>query len=101
MIVRQKVPDETKGATVDQENDTSSKRSGAPGSSLTRVTANFTPRAIAALEQVAEETGDSRTDVLNRSVLVYQTFLELMKRGDGTLQITYPDGTRESLRFLG
>jgi hypothetical protein len=71
------------------------------GGSLTRVTANFTPRAIAALEDVAARTGDSKTDILNRSVMVYQVFLELMERTDGALHVTFPDGTEERLRFLG
>lgn len=65
------------------------------------MTANFTPRAIAALEKVAAETGDSKTDVLNRAVMVYKTFLEIMERGNGTLQVVYPDGSKESLRFVG
>lgn len=68
---------------------------------LTRVTANFTPRAMAALDEVAAATGDSKTDILNRSVMVYKVFLELLERGDGVLHVTYPDGTEEHLRFLG
>lgn len=71
------------------------------GGSLTRVTANFTPRAMAALERVAAETGDSKTDVLNRSVMVYEVFLELMERSKGRLRVVYPDGSEERLRFLG
>ena len=74
---------------------------GSGGGSLTRVTANFTPRAMAALEDVAASTGDSKTDILNRSVMVYKVFLELMERSDGTLQVVSPDGTKERLRFLG
>lgn len=74
---------------------------GAAGGSLTRVTANFTPRAMAALEKVAAETGDSKTDILNRSVMVYEVFLDLMEQSEGTLQVVYPDGSKERLRFLG
>ncbi|MFV2017482.1 hypothetical protein [Micromonospora sp. LOL_023] len=68
---------------------------------LTRVTANFTPRAIQALEKIAGETGDSKTDILNRSVLLYDAILDAVERGGGSLQVTYPDGTRERLRFIG
>jgi hypothetical protein len=74
---------------------------GATGGSLTRVTANFTPRAMAALDRTAGKTGDSKTDVLNRAVMVYETFLELMERSDGTLRVVYPDGSEERLRFVG
>ncbi|HWG98249.1 MAG TPA: hypothetical protein VNV66_02750 [Pilimelia sp.] len=71
------------------------------GGSLTRVTANFTPRAMAALERVAEQTGDSRTDILNQSVLVFEEFLDLISRGNGTVRVLLPDGTEEHLKFLG
>jgi hypothetical protein len=116
MSLLQNVPEGTQGGTMDQETDTASRRprrsrGGPPatpgqqdvstGGSLTRVTANFTPRAMAALERVSDETGDSKTDVLNRAVLVYQTFLELMEQGNGTLHVVYPDGSRERLRFMG
>jgi hypothetical protein len=56
---------------------------------------------MAALEKVAAETGDSKTDILNRSVMVYEVFLELMQRSEGTLRVVYPDGSQERLRFLG
>jgi hypothetical protein len=65
------------------------------------VTANFTPRAMTALERIAAETGDSKTDILNRSVMVYEVFLELMERSGGTLRVSYPDGSEEQLRFVG
>ncbi len=71
------------------------------GGSLTRVTANFTPRAMASLERIATETGDSKTDILNRSVMVYEVFLQLLERSGGVLQLRYPDGKEESLRLLG
>jgi len=81
----------------DTEPETTESRST---NSLTRVAANFTPRAMEALEALAAKTGDSKTDVLNRSVLVYQVFLELVERGGGTLTVLNPDGSEEHLRFL-
>lgn len=77
------------------------RQEGGTGGSLTRVTANFTPRATAALERIAAETGDSKTDILNRSVMVYEAFLELMERSGGTLRVIFPDGSEERLRFIG
>src|SRR5690349_2658768 len=53
------------------------------GGSLTRVTANFTPRAMASLERVSAKTGDSRTDVLNMAVMAFETVLDLIAEGDG------------------
>jgi hypothetical protein len=69
-------------------------------SSLTRVTANFTPRA-AALDRIAAETGDSKTDILNRSVMVYEAFLELMEQSGGNLRVVHTDGSTERLWFIG
>jgi hypothetical protein len=77
------------------------QQSAGAGGSLTRVTANFTPRAMNALERVTNKTGDSKTDVLNRSVMIYETFLELVERSNGTLRDQYPDGSEETLRFIG
>lgn len=110
------VSEHTQGSTEEPNSGTSSPRadrtrmdppnppeqqgSGA-GGSLTRVTANFTPRAMTALERVTVRTGDSKTDALNRAVMIYETFLELMERSGGTLRVHYPDGTEETLRFIG
>lgn len=69
------------------------------GGSLTRVTANFTPRAIGALDRVAAQTGDTKTDILNRSVMVYEVFLELIEKSGGTLVVELPEG-KERLRLL-
>ncbi|WP_345627666.1 hypothetical protein [Rugosimonospora acidiphila] len=72
------------------------------GGSLTRVTANFTPRAAASLERIAEKTGDSRTDVLNMAVMAYETILELIEEGDGrTLRVQLPNGEVRVLQFIG
>ena len=73
-----------------------------PTGALTRVTANFTPRAMASLDRVSEQTGDSRTDVLNRAVMAYETMLNLIEEGDGrTLRIALPDGEIRVLHFIG
>jgi len=72
------------------------------GGSLTRVTANFTPRAMASLERVADTTGDSRTDVLNKAVMAYETILELIEEGGRrTLRVQMPDGEIRVLQFIG
>ncbi|MBB5871744.1 hypothetical protein F4553_005123 [Allocatelliglobosispora scoriae] len=72
------------------------------GGALTRVTANFTPRAIQALDRIAAKTGDSKTDILNRSVMVFDVILELIERsGDDTMTVVFPDGVQERIRLVG
>ncbi|MBV1851873.1 hypothetical protein [Catellatospora tritici] len=62
------------------------------------MTANLVPRAIAALEEITQRTGDSRTDALNRAVQVYKAFLDLSV--DDTLTVIGPDGQQQKIRFL-
>lgn len=38
---------------------------------LTRLTVNLTPRAVAAMEESAARDGDSKTDVVNRALQLY------------------------------
>ncbi|MEV6970643.1 hypothetical protein AB0M47_36635 [Hamadaea sp. NPDC051192] len=62
------------------------------GGSLTRVTANFTPRAMKAIDRISTKTGDSKTDILNKSVMMYEAFLELLERSDSeTLTVKLKD----------
>jgi hypothetical protein len=107
----------TKPTQVDTDNLPASERrrgrSGQPptppgensshaGGSLTRVTANFTPRAMGSLDGICDQTGDSRTDVLNRAVMVYETILELLEEGDRrSLRIEMPNGEIRILQFIG
>jgi len=112
MSVLHNVSKETQIDAEGRNADTPRRRSGQPpqpperssahtGGSLTRVTANFTPRGMAALDRVSEKTGDSRTDVLNRAVMAYETLLELIEEGDGrSLRVKIGDEVR-ILHFLG
>jgi len=52
-----------------------------PKPELTKVSANFVNRSIAALEIASEITGDNQTDVLNRSVQVYAYIMKLIDDG--------------------
>ena len=66
------------------------------------MTANFTPRAIASLDRVTDTTGDSRTDVLNKAVMAYETILELIDEGGRrTLRVQMPNGEIRILQFIG
>lgn len=67
---------------------------------LTRVTANCTPRAIAALQVATEVTGDNQTDVINRSVQVYAYVSKIMAEGKLIFVEDPATGARERLVFL-
>jgi hypothetical protein len=73
------------------ERDTSSevtntpKRGGGSGP-LERVTVNLIPRASRALQSVAELTGDTKTDSINRAVQIYAYLEEIAARG-GTIYV--------------
>ena len=69
------------------------------GNGLTRVTFNAIPRAYADLQAVADATGLSRTDVLNRAVQVYR-LVEEWTRQPGGLVIVRPDGKLERVWLL-
>jgi hypothetical protein len=109
MSVRHNVSDGTQPDTENPHSDSKPRRRGGDpvppphtGGALTRVTANFTPRAMASLERVSDKTGDSRTDVLNRAVMAYETVLDLIAEGDGrTLRIKLPNGEERVLQFIG
>jgi hypothetical protein len=74
---------------------------GQAGGGLQRVTANFTPRAMASLERVSARTGDSRTDVLNMAVQVFEAIVELVEEGDGRNLRVLVNGEERILRFVG
>lgn len=114
MSLLHRVAGSTQGDTEVMESDSDAPRSsGQPptppannaahsGGSLTRVTANFTPRAMASLERVSEKTGDSRTDVLNMAIMAYETVLDLIEEGGGrTLRVQMPNGEVRVLQFIG
>jgi hypothetical protein len=112
MSLQHKVSERTQRDTSDRTSGTrqsaaaeqppsSPPSSGSGGGGLSRVTANFTPRAMASLERVSAATGDSRTDVLNMAVQVYETVVELINEGDGrTLRVTV-NGEERILQFIG
>lgn len=66
--------------------------------SLTRMTVNLTPRAVSAIEAAMAKTGDSKTDVVNHSVLVYNMLLDTME--DGSFTVVRRDGSRETVTIL-
>jgi hypothetical protein len=65
-----------------------------------RVTVNLTSRVYDALEEACAKTGDTKTDTINRAILVYQLIHRLSEEGGGTLTLISQDGTRERLHLL-
>ncbi len=75
-------------------------RRGRGHGGLERVTVNLTPRSSKALEQAAELTGDSKTDIVNRALQLYE-FIEQIFNTEGHVYVrTGPDGDLERLRLL-
>ncbi len=70
------------------------------GGGLVRVTVNLTPNAAQAMERLCEETGYSKTDVINRALQVYEVWQEVAQRNGGTVSVKHRDGETERIRLL-
>lgn len=66
---------------------------------LTKVSVNFVPRAVDALNAAAERNRDTRTDTLNRAIQVYDVVTREIADG-GQLMIKRPDGTIYAVRLI-
>jgi hypothetical protein len=67
--------------------------------SLTKLTVNLIPQAVTALELAAQVTEDSRTDVVNRAIQVYDYLANRVADG-AEIFIKSPDGSIEKINFL-
>jgi hypothetical protein len=76
-------------------------RPNAPGPGVTeRITVNLTPKAADGLRRLQERTGLSKTDLINRAVLVYE-FIESHLSAGYDLLIREPkSGEIEVIRIL-
>lgn len=73
----------------------------APNWSLVKVTVNLTPRTVDALDLASTRTRDTRTDTVNRALVVYNLVLELMERGGGGhLTVQHRDGGTERIHLI-
>ncbi len=64
---------------------------------LTRITVNLTPRASEALERLVEQTRDTKTDLLNRGVLLLEVMSRLQNRRGEILAL---DQEGETVRLI-
>lgn len=67
--------------------------------SNTKLTVNLVPQAVTALELAALVTEDSRTDIVNRAIQVYEYLMNCVADG-ADIVIRSKDGTMEVIRFL-
>jgi hypothetical protein len=72
-----------------------SKRDG-----LERITVNLTPRAADALDRTVKLTGDSKTDSVNRALLVYCYLEEIMQSGGSVYLKPTQEAELERLHFF-
>jgi len=88
-------------SVIDTDTDTTAtatrgRRPGRPshgGSGpLERITVNLVARAARALQRVAELTGDSRTDSINRAIQVYAYVVEIDANG-GAVYVRESEGS--------
>ena len=84
----------------DSPTDRPPSASGGSGSGLVRVTVNLTPRAYEALTRACSQTGDSKTDTINRSLLVYDLIHRLSEEGGGTLTLLGNNGEKEHIHLI-
>jgi hypothetical protein len=72
---------------------------GGGGTSTERVTVNLNHRASAALEDVVAIVGGTKTDAINRALIIYKELSELQANG-GRVYIREKAGELEGLRIL-
>lgn len=65
-----------------------------------KVTVNLTPRAVEALGLACGRTRDTKTDTINRALVVYIVVLDLLERLGGSLTIYGRDGSTERVHLL-
>ncbi|MFI6761779.1 hypothetical protein ACIBF5_21830 [Micromonospora sp. NPDC050417] len=92
--------EDSRAVVGDQEVAAGIPASGESGRSLVKVTVNLTPRAVDALELACARTRDTKTDTINRALVVYNLVLELMERGGGSLTLQNSDGGTERVHLL-
>lgn len=90
-------PTDNRQDTADAGQDGSSIEGGRP---LVRVTVNLAPRAVEALDLACARTRDTKTDTINRALVVYNVVLGLIDRGGGQLTLQTKDGRTETVHLI-
>jgi hypothetical protein len=75
-------------------------RSGQRPAAAERVTVALVPKAVSDLQGAVERTGLSKTDVINRAIILYE-YLDARLSGSSELLIRDPEsGHLEQIRFF-
>jgi hypothetical protein len=82
------------------EQRTAPGQGGGPRSHMERVTVNLTARASEALRESVELTGDTKTDTINRALLVYAFLQRVMREGGAVYTRGSGAAELERVRFL-
>ncbi|MGI8336072.1 hypothetical protein ACRYCC_39535 [Actinomadura scrupuli] len=75
-------------------------QAGGPRPQMERVTVNLTARASEALRESVEVSGDTKTDTINRALLVYAFLQGVMREGGAVYTKSGDTGELERVRFL-
>ena len=86
-------------AALDGQTHESVPPTEAPGAKE-RVTVNLTGRGATALSEVVRRTGDSKTDVINRALSVYELIERITREGGAVFIREHGSAELERVRFL-
>jgi hypothetical protein len=75
-------------------------QAGGPRPHMERVTVNLTARASQALRESVELTGDTKTDTINRALLIYAFLQGVMQEGGAVYTRESDAAELERVRFL-
>jgi len=81
------------------ETETRRPTSAGGGNSVERVTVNLNHRASQALEDVVAIVGSTKTDAINRALIIYKELSEIVANG-GKVYIREKAGELEGLRII-
>jgi hypothetical protein len=79
---------------------TKTPKSGGGNGPLERVTVNLVAKAAQALQAIAELTGDSKTDSINRAIQVYAYLEAISSRGGAIYVRESADSELERVKIL-
>ncbi|MFK3984877.1 hypothetical protein ACI2K4_31465 [Micromonospora sp. NPDC050397] len=69
-------------------------------SSMLKVTTNLTPQAVDVLGASMACTRDTKTDIINRALPVYNIVFDLFDPGGGSIALLKPDGSVDRLYLV-
>ncbi|GAB3808084.1 hypothetical protein [Micromonospora zhanjiangensis] len=65
-----------------------------------RITVNLVPRGQTALDQACSLTQDTKTEIVDRALVVYDLILDIQEQSGGRLVVLGPDGATERIHLV-